>query len=210
MTTPTSQYALQSLDFEGLTTAYDERVLTPRAWTAAQSHWAAELAEAAGPGALLEVCAGVGHIGLLASRLSGRDLVAVDIDPIAAQFLRHNASTAGLEVEVRVGAMADALGPDELFPVVIADPPWVPADEIGRFPEDPPTAINGGPDGLELVRTCLGVIAAHLAIGGSAVLQVGPDQSEAAAGLAAEVDGLSVVEVRRFERGSLLRIDRGA
>ena len=207
MTTPTSQYRVRSLEFAGLQIQYDERVLTPRPWTAAQSRWAADLAADAAPGPLLEVCAGVGHIGLLAAQESGRDLVAVDIDPIAAQFLRHNAEAAGLSVEVLVGGMQDALEDDRRFGVIIADPPWVPADEVGRYPEDPPTAINGGPDGLALVGTCLEVIGRHLAEDGSAVLQVGPgDQADRAAEMVGP--GLAVSEVRRLDRGSLLRIDR--
>jgi len=44
--------------------------------------------------------------------------------------------------------------------------------------------------------------------GGSAVLQVGPDQADPSASLAAAYDELDVVEVRSFERGALLRIDR--
>ena len=207
---PTTDERLQSMDFQGLQIQYDGRVLAPRPWTSEQSEWAAELARSAGPGPLLEVCAGVGHIGLLAAQLSARPLVAVDIDPVAAQFLRHNADRAGLSVEVRVGGMQDVIAPNEVFPVVIADPPWVPEVEVARYPEDPPPAIDGGPDGLNLVRVCLGVIDRHLAVGGSAVLQVGPgDQAERAAEQLDPHGDLSVTEVRRFERGSLLRIDRG-
>lgn len=199
---------VQSLDFEGLAIRYDDRVLTPRPWTAAQSRWAAELATDAAPGPILEVCAGVGHIGLLAARLSGRDLVAVDIDPVAAGFLRHNAAAAGVGLDLRVGPMQDCLAADESFPLVIADPPWVCAHEVDRFPEDPRLAIDGGADGLTLVRACLEVISAHLAEAGSAVLQVGPDQAEAVARLVPARSGLAVTEARSFARGSLLRIDR--
>ena len=205
---PTTDDRVQALDFEGLRIRYDDRVLAPRPWTAAQSRWAADLAAAAGAGPILEVCAGVGHIGLLAARLSGRDLVAVDIDPVAAVFLRDNADAAGLEVDLRVGPMQECLAGDEVFPVVIADPPWVRAEQVAGFPEDPPLAIDGGTDGLALVRACLEVIDRHLADGGTAVLQVGPDQSESVAALVPSGSGLTVVEARRFERGSLVRIDR--
>ena len=69
------------------------------------------------------------------------------------------------------------------------------------------TAIDGGTDGLELVRGCLTVIDDHLALGGSALLQVGPDQADEVATLVTSYD-LDVVEVRAFDRGALLRIDR--
>ena len=66
------------VDFGGLRIEYDARVLAPRAWTAAQSRWAAELIRTAPPGPVLELCAGAGHIGLLAVTLAPRPLVCVD------------------------------------------------------------------------------------------------------------------------------------
>jgi release factor glutamine methyltransferase len=195
-------------DFEGLAIRYDDRVLAPRDWTAAQSHWAAELSRTAPPGPVLELCAGVGHIGLLAVRLTARPLVCVDASLAACDLLRENARANGLRVDVREGSMEVVLHPAEQFPVVIADPPWVEHGEVGRYPEDPVTAIDGGPDGLDLVRLCLTVIAGHLMSTGSAVLQVGPAQVTAARHLVATYGDLRVVEVRDFERGALLRVDR--
>ena len=43
---------------------------------------------------------------------------------------------------------------------------------------------------------------------GSAVLQTGPDQAEQVVELVAGYDELSVIEVRRMERGALIRLDR--
>ena len=98
----------------------------------------------------------------------------------------------------------------ETFALVIADPPWVTSREVGQFPEDPLTAIDGGSDGLEVARACLRVIREHLAPGGSAVLQLGNTDQ---AGLLADEEmplggALTVADVRRHERGVLVRIDR--
>jgi methylase of polypeptide subunit release factors len=205
MTTTEAQFA----DFEGLRIEYDARVLAPRAWTAAQSRWAAELIRAVPPGPVLEVCAGAGHIGLLAVRLAPRPLVAVDLDPVACGFLRRNAALAGISVDVREGRMDEVLGDDEEFAVIVADPPWVRTSEVDRYPDDPVRAIDGGDDGLDLARTCLDVIDRHLVMGGSALLQVGPlDHAQRVAALVAACDELAVAEVRGFERGALLQVDR--
>jgi methylase of polypeptide subunit release factors len=200
----------QSMDFEGLRIEYDDRVLAPRPWTAAQSRWAAELIRAAPPGPVLELCSGAGHIGLLAVTLSPRPLVCVDADATACAFLRRNAALAGIEAELREGRMDEVLAPEERFAVIVADPPWVPSAEVSQFPEDPVTAIDGGTDGLDLVRSCLEVIDGHLAPGGAAVLQVGPlDQARRVADLVAAYGGrLRVGAVRGYERGTLLRLDR--
>lgn len=197
-----------SVDFGGLRIEYDERVLAPRAWTEAQSRWAAELISTAPPGPVLELCSGAGHIGLLAAKLAGRSLVCVDASPVACDFLRRNAARAELRVDVREGYMHEVLDAQERFAVVIADPPWVRREEVTTFPEDPVLAIDGGDDGYDLVRSCLAVIDAHLLLAGSALLQVGPDQVDGVRTLVAAYADLRVVEVRTFERGALVQLDR--
>jgi release factor glutamine methyltransferase len=104
--------------------------------------------------------------------------------------------------------MDEVLHQEERFAVIIADPPWVPTNDVARFPEDPVGAIDGGVDGLDLVRSCLLVIDQHLAVAGSAVLQTGPDQADHVAQMVAGYDELAVVEVRQLERGALIRVDR--
>jgi release factor glutamine methyltransferase len=161
------------LEFGPIVVAYDERVLQPRRWTLAQSQWAVELAAGSPPGPILELCAGAGHIGLAAAVLSGRSLVQVDIDEVACRFARANAERAGrADVEVRNAPLPVALEADERFPLVVADPPYVPTSATDRFPEDPPLAIDGGGSGLDLVQQCLEVAAPHLAPGGHLLLQV--------------------------------------
>jgi methylase of polypeptide subunit release factors len=207
-TSCTSTMQARYVDFEGLRIEFDARVLEPRPWTAEQSRWAAELIRVAAPGPVLELCSGAGHIGLLAVTLAPRYLVCVDADPVACAYLRSNAAAAGVPVDVREGPLDQVVREVERFPVIIADPPWVPTAEVSTFPDDPTTAIDGGDDGLTLVRACLDVIADHLLPGGSALLQVGPDdQADRVRELAPE-RGLAVVEVRRFERGALVRLDR--
>ena len=200
-----------TIDFGPLRISYDERVLTPRPWTINQSRWAAELAAGAPEGPLLELCCGAGHIGLATIASTRRRLVCVDVDPVACEYTRQNADLAGVAglLEVRTGRLEECLLPDERFAGIIADPPWVPHEEISRFPEDPVTAIDGGPDGLDLARACIRVAADHLLPGGFAVLQVGtrPQVERLATEMAAEDSPLGVGEVREFDRGVLVRLD---
>jgi methylase of polypeptide subunit release factors len=195
-------------DFAGLRIQYDDRVLAPRPWTVAQAEWAADLIRTAPPGRVLELCAGAGQIGLLAVHLAHRSLVCVDANPAACEFIRRNATAAAINVDVREGPLASALEADETFAVIIADPPWVATADVQRFADDPVGAIDGGADGLRLVRQCLEVIAVHLVLAGSAVLQVGPDQVDATEALVSGTTGLRVIQVRRFPRGALVQIDR--
>lgn len=197
-----------TVPFGSLTISYDDRVLEPRPWTADQSHWAAEILAGAADGPVLELCAGAGQIGLLTIALSPRPLVCVDLNPAAVELTLANAEAAGLAhlVEVRQGRIDEVLRDGETFPVIVADPPWVPRADTGRYPEDPLLAIDGGDDGLDVARTCVAAIATHLAPGGSAVLQLGTrEQAEA---LTPDLAGLQLVDVRQYDRGVLVRLDR--
>lgn len=154
--------------------AYDASVLEPRPWTVLQAQWAAELAGSLPSGPLVELCTGAGHIGLAAAVLSGRSVVLVDASADACRFAAANAGRAGVadRVEVRCVDLAAALGPDERFPLVLADPPYIPTADTGRWPEDPLTAIDGGDDGLTVARDCLTVAGRHVAPGGAVLLQL--------------------------------------
>ena len=119
------------------------------------------------------------------------------------------AETAGLthRVEVRAAAMTEALRPDEEFVLVIADPPWVPEGDTDRYPADPLLAIDGGPEGLAVARTCLSIIGAHLAPQGAALLQLGSVRQAKALGPEIERARLQTVEVRPFARGVVAHLE---
>lgn len=166
-------------NFGPLQVTYNEEVLAPRQWTLAQSRWAADLLHTTVAGPILELCAGAGHIGLATICLTGRSGVLVDLNPAATKYARHNAAAAGLSdiVEVRTGEFATTIAPEERFAAIIADPPWVPTDQVPTFPADPPLAIDGGPDGLVVARACVRVANMCLMSGGVMLLQLGsPEQ----------------------------------
>ena len=218
------------IEVGGLPIAYDSRVLEPRPWTAMQSRWAAELladleppASSRDAPAMLELCSGAGHIGLVAAHLAACRWVAVDLDPVACAYARLNAEQAGLgdAVEVRNAPLETAVRPGEKFPVVVADPPWVRSARIGDFPEDPVLAIDGGDDGLDVARAIIRACTAPVPPGGSLLLQLGFDEQVDV--LRAELQGglqggladqrevsWSVAEVRHGERGLVARLVRTA
>ena len=200
----------EDMDFGRLSIAFDDRVLRPRPWTAAQSGWAAEILADAPGGPVLELCSGAGQIGLLAVADTDRRLVCVDLDPVACAYARRNAKAAGMadRVEVRQGAIDTMVRDSERFAVVVADPPWVRRADTGRYPEDPLLAIDGGDDGMDIAWTCIDTARLHLTPGGSLVLQIGTVEQVDAVRQRLRGDELSVTEVRWHERGVLVRIDR--
>lgn len=196
------------VDFDPLLIEYDERLLTPRPWTRMQSQWAAEVVDGAGDGPILELCSGAGHIGLEAARVSGRGLVCVDQNPVAAEFTERNAARAGLsdQVRTRTASVQEALDEGEVFAVAIADPPWVLSDAVGSFPEDPLLAIDGGPDGLVVARACVDACLGHLPPGGSLLVQLGNDEQADRLAAHAANDGWRDAGRRQGERGLVIRL----
>jgi methylase of polypeptide subunit release factors len=209
-----TNHETQHIDFGGLSVEFDDRVLRPRPWTIAQSYWAADLLRAAPAGPVLELCAGVGHIGLLAVAGTPRPLVLVDLDATACDFARANTDAARPEgpVQVRHGRVDTVLGDEERFVGIIADPPWVPSAVTGQFPEDPLTAIDGGPDGMHVAWACLEVAAGHLLDQGWLLIQLGTvEQADAVQERLATAPemGLKVVELREYgQNGVLVHVAR--
>lgn len=207
--TPTSTPAeprsqARTLQFGPVTIDYDDRVLEPRPWTVAQSTWSASLLRALPAGPVLELCSGAGHIGLAAVHGSGRHLVMVDDDAHACEVARANVERAAADVAVRRGRFTEVLADDERFVLVIADPPWVPTSRVVDHPRDPRHAIDGGLDGLEVVRSCLKVIARHLRPDGLAVLQLGTTHQVEVLHRTLLSVGLEVREVREEAGGVLV------
>ena len=204
----TEDASCRTVKFGELSVEFDQRVLAPREWTRMQSEWAVELLTTLGPGRILELSAGVGHIGLLAARRSGRALVQIESDPVAARFARRNAQALGLarHVSVRWGANETMLGVHEMFPLVLADPPYLTTNETSAFPEDPSHTINGGRDGLEVVKRTVRVVAEHLAPGGACLLQLRDSSQADAIQSWLEREGLNLrrCDQRFVERGGVV------
>lgn len=189
------------IEFGPLSVHVDERVLRPREWTLLQSRWVAELEPSLPDGAIAELCSGAGHIGQAAASLSGRSIVQVDVDPHACDLAAANAERNNLagRVEVRCGDLGKALRSGERFAAVLADPPYLPSSEVGVWPDDPLLAIDGGDDGLELLRRCIAVSQRHLEPGGVVLLQTAGRRQIDALAPDVEAAGLQCHEVREVD-----------
>ncbi len=206
MTTDPTPATVRTMPFGDLSIDFDETVLVPRPWTMQQAQWANRLLRTVPPGPVLELCAGAGHIGLATVVGTGRSAVLVDRDAHACDLARTNASRIAEDVEVRQGDLHTVLRPDEQFALVVADPPWVPSRDVVRHPEDPVWAIDGGDDGLDVARSCLEVVARHLADGGRALLQLGSAQQVLELEHTTTELGLTTNRVHQAQGGALAEI----
>ena len=129
-------------------------------------------------GLAVDLCTGAGAIAaVLTHRRPRARVLATEIDPLAAGCARGNG------VEVLVGDLADPL-PSDLtgrVDVVTSVPPYVPTGAMALLPRDvvtyePRAALDGGSDGLVLVRRVVRAAARLLRPGGSLVVELGGDQ----------------------------------
>jgi release factor glutamine methyltransferase len=178
------QHVLGTAEFHGRTFACDKRALVPRPETEQLVELVVELAKANSAPTLLDIGTGSGVIALtLALEIPSATVHATDLSPDALALAADNATRHALTDRVTLH-QADLLPPgDTKFDLIIANLPYIPADEIAALsPEvrhDPVSALDGGPDGLDLVRRIIDTAPDRLAPGGALLLEIGAGQADA-------------------------------
>lgn len=136
---------------------------------------------------VVDLCSGSGAIGLaVAHECSTAQLHSVELDDDAFLWLQRNVEALNLGARVQAyHADATAALPDLTgrIDVVVCNPPYVPLDATIRDPEaarfDPPMALWGGIDGLDVIRGIEANAARLLKPGGLLVIEHADVQGEA-------------------------------
>jgi release factor glutamine methyltransferase len=115
--------------------------------------------------------------------------VGVDLAPAAAALAARNAAANGLAGRAAFLAGNWAAALSGTFDLILSNPPYIASEEIsGLMPEvarhEPRRALDGGADGLTAYRALMPAIAAQLAPGGAAILELGQGQAKDTAALA--------------------------
>ncbi len=149
---------------------------------------------------IVDLCCGAGAIGAaLAAAVDRADVHAADIDPAAVRCARQN-----LAGHVYQGDLYEPLpaGLRGRVAVLVANVPYVPTQEIGFLPpeartHEPRTALDGGPDGLDVLRRVAAGAPQWLAPGGHLLIETSDRQvpsAEAAFAASGLVTGVARVE----------------
>jgi release factor glutamine methyltransferase len=143
---------------------------------------------------VLDVGTGSGCIAVtLAAERPGWRVFAVDRSLAALALARRNIDRYRVTVGAFVGDLTTSVTPP--WDLVVANLPYIPSAELGRLPvevrHDPPTALDGGIDGLELMRRLVSDLQRVLRVCGGVVLEIGGNQSEKLTDVAATA-GLAV------------------
>jgi release factor glutamine methyltransferase len=154
---------------------------------------------------VMEIGTGSGAVALsLAREKPAAFVLATDVDPLAISTARVNARAAGIEgpVNFLVCDLFTAIREAAAFDVVCSNPPYIPRDAIAELePEitsfEPIRALDGGPDGLDIIRELARQAGTYLKPGGALLVEIGDSQEETVREIFSSVGGLREVSVTR-------------
>lgn len=204
-------------EFYGRPFRVDPRVLIPRPDTETLVDVALVRLRGRDFGArVLDLCTGSGCVAItlkLERPTIGVD--ATDLSPDAIAVARDNAQRLGAVWNVRfaAGDLVAPLGaPRRIYDLVVSNPPYIPSDEIPSLQPDikdhePRLALDGGADGLAIVRRIVDEAPRWIRPGGALALEIAAGQSNAVRALF-EAHGFSDVRADK-DYGGIERVVSG-
>jgi release factor glutamine methyltransferase len=181
-----TQYLTGSREFYGRKFLVDPRVLIPRPETELLAEAALRALPKDAPSRVLDLCTGSGCIAVtIACERPQASVWATDLSAAACEVARANAEAlgAGGRVTLMQGDLFAPLPAGAKFDVVVSNPPYVKTGEIATLSrevqKEPKAALDGGADGLEVIRRIAAGAKAWLKPGGLLALEIGETQGAA-------------------------------
>jgi release factor glutamine methyltransferase len=140
-----------------------------------------------GPVVVVDLCCGSGAVGAaLAAAVNPVELHAADIDPAAVRCARRNVAAVGGQVyqgDLYAPLPARLRGRVD---ILAANVPYVPTGAVGLLPpearvHEPRVALDGGADGLDVLRRVTAAAPQWLAPGGHLLVEASEGQAPQAA-----------------------------
>jgi release factor glutamine methyltransferase len=178
------EHILGWAEFCGLKIIVEPGVFVPRRRTEFLVEQAATFA---GPGdVVVDLCCGSGAISAaLFVRAPDIELYAADIDPVAVRCARRNIGARG---QVCQSNLYEALpaGIAGRVDLLVCNAPYVPTEAIAFMPgearlHEPMTALDGGPDGLDVQRRVIAEAPGWMAAGGHLLIETSRQQASSTA-----------------------------
>lgn len=179
-------YLIGKTEFCGLDFEVTPDVLIPRS----ETEMLVELSLTQQPATVVDVGTGSGCIAIsLAVHLSSVIVYAIDVSPAAIAVAQRNAVRHNVADRVHL-VVGDVLTPRPgLSDLIVSNPPYVSAGEVSSLPasvrnHEPWLALDGGPDGLRLIRRLLIEAPAAMRPGGRLLIEIGAGQGDDVSDLA--------------------------
>ncbi len=203
------QYLLGWEDFHGLRFAVTPDVLVPRPETEGLVEWAVEVLGGHPDPVVVDLGTGSGAIACAIARARpDADVLAVEVSAGALAVASRNVRELGLASRVRLlaGDLFAPLGSlSASLDLVVANPPYLPSAVIPSLPpevarHEPRAALDGGPDGMSVIRRIVAGAPRVLKAGGRLLMEIGEEQAGPLASLMA-AEGFSGIRARRDANG---------
>jgi release factor glutamine methyltransferase len=185
-----TQYLTGVKEFYNRPFKVDARVLIPRPETELLVEAALRALPKDAPSQALDVCTGSGCIAIsLAAERPQASVTAVDVSPDACALARENAEALGVAARVSIlqGNLYEPVPAEARFALVVSNPPYIASGEIpglsAEVRREPHLALDGGADGLALIRRVIEGARRCLQAGGLLAMEIGETQGEAVRGL---------------------------
>lgn len=180
------QYISGIQEFFGLDFEVTPDVLIPRPETEILVERAIEIIHRSPDATFCEVGVGSGCISVSVLSQSPRArAIGLDVSTSALQIARRNAERhkVGERLDLRESNVYRSLS-GEKFDLILSNPPYIPdADINGLQPEvrdfEPHLALDGGVDGLDIIRRLVTQAPDYLLSGGFLLMEIGIGQAEA-------------------------------
>jgi len=182
-------YLLQKAYLRGVPFYVDERTIVPRSYLGeildGELFAGADASLIGDPDAVervLDLCTGSGCLAVLAAmRFPNAVVDAVDISADALAVAARNVAAHGLDARI-VLHRGDLFGPlgGARYDLIVSNPPYVDAGGMAALPpecrHEPALALDGGPDGIAIVRRIIDNAGRHLTADAGLLCEVGRDR----------------------------------
>ena len=168
---------------QGVPFTVDERVIVPRSLVAELiADGTLDIWMPSPPRRILDLCTGNGSLAVLAAMAWPQAIVdATDISADALEVARLNAQRHGLADRIRLRRGDGLAAADGCYDLILCNPPYVNRRVMAALPDEyrhePALALDGGADGMDVVRPLVQGAAAHLSGAGVLVLEVGHERA---------------------------------
>ncbi len=207
-------YILGHRDFYGRRFAVTPDVLIPRPDTETLVEHALEQVPADAPCRIVDVGTGSGAIAVtLAAERPAATVIATDVSEAALRVAAKNAKAHGVQDRVRFECR-DLLAESERYDLVVSNPPYIATSELSALEDEvrlyePRSALEGGADGLAVIRPLLERAARSTIVGAQMLFEIGAGQAAAVSALveaSVEWDVVAThVDLNKIERVVHLR-----